>query len=410
VRGARLAAPRLRIRTRLALWCALLVMASGILVLVGTLLTVQHTLDARAPKPLLTGYSTDPVQLRSQEFAAVETNRILVQDTTAHVRDVAFLGLGVLAVLALAIGWLVAGRMLRPAGELVRATRQITSSSLDRRVHASGPNDELKALADSFDAMLDRLHGSFDRQKRFVSDISHELRTPFAAMRAQVDVALEQQRSTDELRDTLTAVGDVVDRGTSMINAMLSLSRADALASREPIQLSTAVGEVITAHPGIAHLQLRAALSPAQILGDPVLIDQLLDNLVRNAVAYNKPAGLLAITIEPRPDTIALTISNDGPHIHQDDATRLLDRFRRGDNTHAPRGFGLGLSIVAAIAATHDAELDITSRPQGGLTVTVTFRSQSPSSGRAHTPEDGITSSPNAPYTGMPPKEPGPAA
>ncbi|MCW2528075.1 MAG: Histidine kinase [Pseudonocardiales bacterium] len=366
-------APRLRIRTRLALWCALLVMASGVAVLIGTLIAVQHTLDAHAPKPLLKGYSTDPVELRSEQFAAVETNRILVQETTSHVRDMAFLGLAVLAVLALAIGWLVAGRMLRPATELVRTTREISASSLDRRVRASGPDDELKALADSFDDMLDRLDRSFERQKRFVADVSHELRTPLTAMRAQIDVALDRHHRDDELRDALREVGGVVDRATLMINAMLSLSRADILASREQIDLSAAVGEIITARVGIGGLQLHTALPPAQVVGDPVLVNQLLENLIGNAVAYNKPGGVLAVTVDLHAETVVLVVGNDGPKVRDGDVVLLLDRFRRGDQAEASPGFGLGLSIVAAIASAHDAQLDITARPGGGLDVAVTF-------------------------------------
>jgi signal transduction histidine kinase len=369
----RLGAGRLKIRTRVALWCAALVTASGALVLLGALVITQHTLDEHAPKPALHGYSTDPVVLRSEQFAAVEANRILVADTTAHVRNVGLLGLVALAVLSLGVGWLVAGRMLRPAARLARVAKDISASSLDRRVAADGPADELKVLADAFDAMLDRIDHSFAAQRRFVADASHELRTPFAAMTAQVDVALEQELSTEQLRRTLTDIGTVLQRGTALINAMLTLSRAEAVTRREAVDLAELVGEVVTSTPGADGLRVHTDLAPATVVGDPVLLEQLVGNLARNAVAYNVPGGLLAVTVGQQGRRVFLRVDNDGPLMDERDVPELFARFHRHNATATRPGFGLGLSVVGAIVTAHGAQLDAAARPEGGLSVTVRF-------------------------------------
>jgi signal transduction histidine kinase len=365
----------LRIRTRVALWCAVLATASGALVLLGVLLLTQHTLDQHAPRPALSGYSTDPVVLRSQQFAAVETNRILVQDTTGHVRDIGLIGLAGLAVVSLAVGWFVSGRMLAPAARLAATARQITAADLDTRVNATGPDDELRVLADAFDSMLDRLDRSFARQRRFVADASHELRTPFAAMRAQVDVALEQNLNQDQLRETLIDIGKVLDRGSALVNAMLALSRAETLARREPVELSSLTAEILTATPGIDTLELRTELAPAQITGDPVLLEQLVQNLLRNAVAYNKPHGRIDVQVSTKPDTVELRVANDGAPIRAEDVPDLTARFHRGTGSGRAPGFGLGLSVVSTIAAAHHADLHVTARLAGGLDITVRFPS-----------------------------------
>jgi signal transduction histidine kinase len=364
------------IRLRLALWCALLVTASGVLVLVGALAITQHTLNANAPKPPLQGYSTDPVALRTEQFALIEQTRLLVDDTVGEVRRMGILGLGALAVLSLGVGWLVAGRMLRPASRLAAAAQDISAASLGRRFASDGPDDELKAIADAFDGMLDRLDRSFDRQRRFVADASHELRTPFTVMRTQVDVALDDRdRSPEELRATLRDIGDVLERGSQLIGAMLTLSRAESLARREPVRLDELVGEAVTAIPGTGGLDLHLDLRPATVTGDPVLLGQLATNLIENAVAYNVAGGRLEVGVDADAQAVRLRVANDGAPIDPSEVPGLFLRFHRHDvRDRTSGGFGLGLSVVEAIAVAHDATVEASARAQGGLEIAVVLR------------------------------------
>lgn len=367
--------PRATIRVRVAVWCALLVTAAGAVVLVGVLLLTQHTLDANTPKPSLSSYSNDPVVLRSEQFALIERDRLLVDHTVAQVRTAGLVGLAGLALVSIAIGWVVAGRMLKPATRLADAARQITASSLDHRIGITGPPDELKAIADAFDAMLARLDDAFARQRRFVADAAHELRTPFTLLRTKVDTALDDDElSAVQLRSSLEDVGHVLDRGTALVEAMLTLSRAEALTRREPVDLANLVAEVITATPGVAALDVHTSLEPAIVNGDPVLLAQLVTNLVENAIVYNTPGGRLEATTTSHGPVAALTVTNDGARIEQDEVTSLFMRFHRRDlRDRATGGFGLGLSVVDAIVRTHGAALEAVAREQGGLSITVSL-------------------------------------
>lgn len=358
----------------MALWCALLVTASGALVLVGALVLTQRTLDEHAPRPSLSDYSDDPVVLRSEQFAAIEANRVLVEDTTTRVRNLGLAGLAVLAVASLGIGWLVAGRMLAPAARLAETVSTMSAADLGHRMVSSGPNDELKVLSDAFDDLLDRLDRSFVRQRRFVADASHELRTPFAALRSQVDVALEREPDLEQLRTALVDIGEVLDSGTALVNAMLTLSRAETLAQREEVDLAELAAEIVTATPGTDRLDLRLHLEPTTVVGDPVLLEQLVHNLIRNATNYNVAGGMLEVSVG-RADGPTLRVSNDGAVLTRDEVGALTSRFRRGPTSSGTAGFGLGLSVAATIATAHDATLDLEPRAGGGLDATVTFPS-----------------------------------
>lgn len=366
---------RLTIRGRVAAWCALLVAAAGAVVLTGVLILTQQTLNANAPKPSLDQYSNDPVVLRSEQFSMIEKDRLLVNSTVSQVRTLGLIGLGGLALLSVGVGWVVAGRMLRPATRLADAARHVTASSLDRRIESQGPQDELKAIADAFNGMLDRLDDAFVRQRRFVADAAHELRTPFALLRTKVDVTLDdRQLSAGQLRAAIEDLGHVLDRGTSLVEAMLTLSRAEALVRREPIDLAELVAEVVTASPGTATLDVHTALQPAVVIGDPALLVQLVTNLVENAIAYNTPGGRLEANTTASGGMATLRITNDGARIDQAEVASLFQRFHRHDFRHrSSGGFGLGLSVVDAIVRTHDAKLEAVARPQGGLTISVTM-------------------------------------
>lgn len=358
------------IRLRVALACAALVTVTGALVLVGMLYLTQHSIDRNSPQITLNTRTDSPAVLRAQTFALSVQNQQLVDETVSEVRTVGIIGLVLLASGSLVAGWFIAGRMLRPATSLANAVEEISAVNLDRRLSLDGPDDELKSIADAFDRMLERLDDAFDRQRRFVADASHELRTPFATMRTQIDVALaDPDLSGRELRQVIVEISEVVDRGSDLVNAMLALSRAEAVAGRERTDLADLAAEVLTATPGLASLELETELRESEVEGDRVLLDRLVANLVGNAVTYNRTGGILEVDVYPAGNRAVLIVRNDGPVITANEVPMLFSRFHRHETAGKEAGFGLGLSVVEAIARAHEGTVVAHARPEGGLEI-----------------------------------------
>ena len=287
---------------------------------------------------------------------------------------VAMIGISVL------LGWLVAGRVLRPLRVMTTTTRQISERNLHERLALTGPGDELKDLGDTIDGLLARLEAAFDSQRRFVANASHELRTPLMLSQTLLQVALANPDITlDSLR---VACEEAVDAGkdqAQLIDALVTLARSQrGLDHREPVDLTAVVNDALNARePSAAARGLRvdAALNDAKVPGDARLIYRLVSNLVDNAIRYNITGGRLGVNLEASATAATLTVTNTGLPVPPDEVSRLLEPFQRAapDRTASPDGLGLGLSIVADIAEAHGANLVVRSRPEGGLTVAVSF-------------------------------------
>jgi signal transduction histidine kinase len=278
------------------------------------------------------------------------------------------------------LGWLAAGRVLRPLRVMTTTTREISERNLNERLALAGPDDELKDLGDTIDGLLARLEMAFDSQRRFVANASHELRTPLMLSQTLLQVALADPAITlDSLRATCQEVVDEGKDQAQLIDALVTLARSQrGLDRREPVDLTAVVTEVINAHePSAAarQLQVGAALGDASVLGDVRLIQRLVSNLVDNAVRYNFTGGRVDVTLTAAAAETTLTVTNTGPPVPPDQVSRLLEPFQRGaaDQTAGPNGLGLGLSIVAEIAKVHGAGLAVRPRPEGGLTVAASF-------------------------------------
>ncbi len=366
---------RISIRLRVALWCAGLLVVAGTIVLVGVTTVTARILHDRANPAALAPPVPAPAQLPgapppAQSKQAADHQGNVVNSTLAETRDV---GLGVLGALALAsvgIGWLVAGRMLAPVRQLAAAAHDVSATSLDRRIKRGGPADELQELADSFDAMLDRLERAFEAQRRFVADASHELRTPLATIRAEIESVLDDPDvTTGDAREASTRIAGVLDRAEALIEALLTLSRSDGLHVQEPVDLAELARDLVTSTPGASRLDIRLELDPAPVEGDPALLERLLANLIENAVRYNDSGGLLAVSTGTSGGQAVAHVVNDGPVIPEADVPSLVARFQRLQRVG--RGFGLGLAIADAIANSHGGILTLRARPEGGLDATI---------------------------------------
>jgi signal transduction histidine kinase len=306
------------------------------------------------------------------EITQSHLDRLLVQSSIA---------LGVMAIVSVGLGWLVAGRVLRPVNEMTTTARRLSESNLHERIGLTGPDDELKELADTFDAMLDRLQAAFEAQRHFVADASHELRTPLSIIRAEVDVTLSApDASIEELRTMGETVRDATERTERLIDSLLALARSDAAGRGSDrcdlAELARIAVERVTRDADERSLGLELTLQPAPVRGDRALLDRLVGNLVENAVRHNVQHGWLRVETGLTPDrTAEIVVENGGPRITNAEAAQLTRRFHRaGDARDRPRdSFGLGLAIVESVTQAMGGELRITPREGGGLRVTVSL-------------------------------------
>jgi signal transduction histidine kinase len=282
--------------------------------------------------------------------------------------------LAILVAIACGLAWLVAGRMLRPLRQITDTARRITGEDLHERLALGGPADELTELGDTFDAMLARLETAFADQQLFAANAAHEMRTPLAVMRAELDLLLTgPPPSPAEARDTATRLRRTVLSSEQMLERLLTLTRGMlGPGEREPVPLDQIAGRAVAAATA-AGLTIRPGLQEACAYGDPSLLGELADNLIGNAVKYNCPDGWIAVGTRTEWGRAILEVSNSGQQIADADVYGLLEPFRRAGQQRTGNGSGLGLSIVRAIVAAHGGELGLQARADGGLAVRVSL-------------------------------------
>lgn len=400
-------APRPTARLRLTLLYGGLFLTSGAtLVAVTYLLAVRATtLTLPAPKGPAVNATPDrsPFGLDTRTAAGNHTVHLTPAEMTqqqaqqTHLHEVAMhrllvgsaITLGVVAVISIALGWLMAGRVLRPVRIMNAAARRISASNLHERLSVDGPDDEFRELAGNLNNLLGRLQASFDSQRRFVANASHELRTPLTLDRALLERALRHSEPTHEFWratcERLLASSQQQDR---LIEALLTLARSDtAVDQPEPCDLEDLTRRVLLSHDLKSNgtgLHVQNRLERALVSGDPRLLERLIRNLIDNAIQHNIRNGRVDVSTTSRAGRAVLTVTNTGPVVPAGEVERLLQPFQRASadrTTHTER-LGLGLSIVRAIAGAHGAELTVHPRPEGGLTVEVSFPEPAAGHGR----------------------------
>jgi signal transduction histidine kinase len=287
-------------------------------------------------------------------------------------------GLAALTLGAAGLGWAMAGRALRPVREITDAARRASERHLGERINLSGPEDELKELADTFDDMLDRLDSAFATQRRFVANASHELRTPLTTMRTAIDVVLAKPDRTTQLLDaTLERVRRSTGRAEHIIDALLTMAVSNqGVESVEPVDLATAAEDALDEvrdQVQQSGLRLETALDEARVDGSQVLLERMVANLVENAVTHNVPQGWVRVRTWSEDDSAILAVANSGPRVSADELPGLFEPFRRAASRTGSSGVGLGLSIVRAVGDAHGAAIEACAERDGGLLVTVTI-------------------------------------
>jgi signal transduction histidine kinase len=286
------------------------------------------------------------------------------------------IALAITALIAIGLGWVVAGRALRPLREITAAAQEISATSLHRRLGLTGPDDELRRLGNTFDRLLERLEKAFSAQRQFAANVSHELRTPLTYERTLLEVALaDPNADAQQLRAVCEQLLRSGEQQQRLIDALLDLSRGQrGIEAREPIDLAELVGRVMSATHATG-LTVHASLQPASATGEPRLVERLVANLIANAVVHNVKDGWIEVSTDTREGRARLSVKNGGPVVAAADVERLFEPFERaaGARTVGGVGIGLGLSIVKAIAEAHDATIAAAPIPDGGLAITVTW-------------------------------------
>ncbi|OLT12003.1 two-component sensor histidine kinase [Actinomadura sp. CNU-125] len=357
------------LRTRLALGYAAGVYAAGIFVLVLVLVPLT-SVDAGTP------VGGPPSPVTTGEGPGIGLTRLLAGSAVALV---------VLIPVALALGWFVAGRFLRPLRAITAAARDISAGDLHRRLDLGEPADELTELGRTLDDLFARLQASFDAQRHFVANASHELRTPLAGLRTLLEVALaDPDADADDLRaacEEALALGGHQER---LVRALLVLATGERGVSRmETFDLGEVVEGVLAARRDQAAergVDLAGETARAVLAGDPGLVESLVANLVDNAVRHNGAGGHVRVAARTSGAHVTLTVVNSGPVVPGDQIERLFQPFQRlaPDRDGRRDGHGLGLAIVGAVARAHRAALDVRARPEGGLSVVVRFAAGPP--------------------------------
>lgn len=391
---------RLTIRARLTLVHGSLFLLAGVFLLGITYVLVDQRMPRAfgfAPPP---GQEPGPTRVQIRRLA--EQDPEVVREFVLKVQDDARshaleslltqggIALAVATIVAIAFGWLIAGRALQPLHQITGTARRIAAAGtagagLHERIALRGPRDEVKELADTFDLMLERLDQSFDGQRRFVANASHELRTPLAINRSLVELAVTRPDAPAEVRQLGEALLTVNERHERLIDGLLTLADSEnQVTDRSPVDLAEVAGHVTEQTTAGTGLSVRRELAPAPTAGDPLLLERLVQNLLENAVRHNVPAGgWVSVQTAVRRDQAVLVVTNTGPPVPGYEVEAIFQPFRRlrqerlaarGGPVGA-RGFGLGLSIVRAVARAHGGA--VTAHPRdgggGGLVVTVTL-------------------------------------
>jgi signal transduction histidine kinase len=292
------------------------------------------------------------------------------------------IALAFMAIVSGVLGWVVAGRVLAPLRTITATAERISDTNLHERLAMTGPRDELRLLADTIDRLLERLQAAFDAQRGFVANASHELRTPLAMMRTTLDVAIAKPGGvpvqTRELDAELRVDLDHADR---LLENFLSLARAQngrldgyTQVALEPLVTAALVArdDEITAKA----LTVGAHLAAVEVAGSATLLRRMVENVIENAVRHNRRGGSIELTLTPMSQQrVRVMIDSSGPMLDEDAVAQLAQPFKRlsQDRTGSHNGHGLGLSIVAAVAAAHNGSLDLQARAEGGLRVQITL-------------------------------------
>lgn len=376
------------IRVRLALTTSLWLSVISAVILAGVYFALSTTIDA-APLDPVTVKKFDRksdgtmVYRVGESFQAADlesVQRAVNYSTLETLRSYSLLALGAIFLISLVVGWFVAGRLLRPVGEITATANRLSASDLSQRINATGPRDELRTLADTIDGMLDRLDEAFRTERALVEDVSHELRNPVAVVQANVEAVLADEHASAEDRAHALAV---ISRATSRMSRLLedllaTARRRSGSFADQKVDLQSFCSDVVDEHrllAGERPLQVITRLSPGPVVyADPESLARALANLLSNAIRLAPKDSELTIASGSAGGWAWVAVRDQGPGIADDDQQRVFDRFRRAHTAtekRGGRGSGLGLAIARQIVESHEGKLALFSTLGVGSTFVI---------------------------------------
>lgn len=369
------------VRFRLALLYSVLLFGLAAILLGGLYAGISRSIggtimDQPGIDVILRDADGDRVIISELESFEAEVDRQALDD----LRRYSFSALALLFVASMAVGWYVAGIVLRPIERITTVARSINATDLTRRINLSGPDDELGQLADTFDDMLDRLDMAFNAQVRFIHDASHELRNPLAVIRTNLDVALsDPDASTEDLRKTGHIVGRSAERMSTLVDDLLDHARQETQATHVDIvdigQVVRGTVEEFEAPAAADEIVLTVdSADSLGVEGDPVALRRALANLLANAIRLAPAGSTISVRADRIEQWVWMGVQDQGPGISEGDQQRVFRRMWRGDSTQTPRKdgrSGLGLAIVKQIAETHGGTVRVESEPGKGATFVI---------------------------------------
>lgn len=373
---------RLTLRLRLLLWftCLLVVMAVSLVVVINILAQtiIPSAVDV---VPLMQPDGTMPAPEASPLpgiSLPADDASLLVDQTLNLVQTISLVSLLVIIVVGSIVAYQMADAALKPVSNLSQIVANIDADALNERVSLPGPADEIKQLADEFDAMLNRLDQAFRQQSRFVADAAHELRTPLAVMRTNIEIVqMDQQATLADYQVTVTVLEEMLDRLEQLVNSLLLLARQEYEMVEDDVPLLSLLEEVVANLTPLAEkqqvaLQLDGDGEPV-VQGDSILLARAFSNLIENGIRYNRPGGMVEITVSQASNQAVVAIADNGLGIPADQQAQVFDRFYRLDLSRSRQkgGAGLGLSIVAHIVQLHNGRITLQSSPSTGSTFTL---------------------------------------
>jgi signal transduction histidine kinase len=370
------------IRVRYTLLYSAVLFGLAALVVVTLYVILSLTLSREPVTSGGRGVFCNPVSRNCFRFEVItgqQLERAVNTETLDKLRDFSLKALGVMFVASLGVGWVIAGRVLAPIERITAVAREIQATDLSRRIELGGPEDELRRLADTFDAMLARLDAAFANQRQFLADASHELRNPLAIIRTNLDVALaDPDADPEDLRQALEVIRRASDRMGHLVDDLLALARGQALSvTSVPVDLGAVVADAsdeLFIQAEAKGITLDRTIVPGIVVsGDPDALKRAVANLLENAVRYSPPGSRVRLAVGSERGRAWVAVSDEGPGIAPEDQPRVFDRFWRSDKarSRAEGGTGLGLAIVRQIANGHGGEVQLQSRVGVGSTFTI---------------------------------------
>ncbi len=390
--------PRPTVRIRLTLLYGSLFLLAGIVLIAATHFLYREALDKDEFDEKRAFYAEEQVKAafgdrlpsgkRLREFTTRDGRTIFkfVEDVNDKAVDDAVddalreqlaqsgIALGFTTVGALLLGWLVAGRVLRPIQRITETARASSETDLHHRVGLEGPDDELKELADTLDSLLEALERAFSSQRAFSANVSHELRTPLAILRAEAEIKLADPDATQSDHDFAQRILDSTEQGERTVDGLLALARSESgLLSRVEVDFAELTGDVVGDLAASANqVELTLDLGEATAWGDRALLERLVANLVENAIRHNVQGGWVRVEVAQEDGEAVLRVGNSGPRLTPEEVDAFFEPFVRRQESGAGRdGLGLGLSIVRAIVQSHGGTVSARARRDGGLDVEV---------------------------------------